>query len=255
MLTLAGPLFVAAASIAGNTLVASGRLVGCVSDVNAQATPGVTVIAKRDGVAWTTVADRAGCFELTGLDAGLYRVTARLLGFDNTTRDRVIISPDTATRIDFSLRVSPVCECVSVPMPATLRDAWLWADVVVYLRVLGPAPEGRTSDGPFRYYVHRATILQVLKRSPVGWPDPTTTLDVLEYQGNAAPAPYDPGRELLIFSKSADPRALLIGGCCGHVELAFAIDQDRIDAAPPQFSDYVGMPIETLLDRLRSVMR
>jgi hypothetical protein len=41
----------------------------------------------------TTTADAGGCYELKHLPIGSYRVTARLTGFDNATRDGVTIAP------------------------------------------------------------------------------------------------------------------------------------------------------------------
>lgn len=52
---------------------------------------GVTVVAKSGRVQLTTTADAGGCYELQDLRSGSYRVTARLPGFDNVTRDGVKI--------------------------------------------------------------------------------------------------------------------------------------------------------------------
>jgi Carboxypeptidase regulatory-like domain len=65
-----------------------------------QQLPGVTVVAKTGGVERTTTADAGGCDELRDLPTGAYRVTARLAGFDNVTRDGVTI-PSTGLRSAF----------------------------------------------------------------------------------------------------------------------------------------------------------
>jgi hypothetical protein len=147
-----------------------------------------------------------------------------------------------------------VCECVEIARPTTLSDAWRWADAVVRLRLSGP-PDDSLRSGNSHYYVHRATVLHVFKSQSAGGPDSATPIEVLEYQGNAAPVPYDPGTDLVIFAKPADARTFVLGGCCGHTETVFVIEQGRIQAAPREFSDYVGKPIEFLLERLRDLTR
>jgi hypothetical protein len=51
----------------------------------------VQAVAKTGRVQRTATADATGCYEFGDLPIGLYRVTARLAGFDNVTRDGVKI--------------------------------------------------------------------------------------------------------------------------------------------------------------------
>ena len=56
--------------------------------------------------------DAGGRYELRDLPIGSYRVTARLAGFDNVTRDGVTIAPACRPSTDFAMRVSAICECL-----------------------------------------------------------------------------------------------------------------------------------------------
>jgi hypothetical protein len=76
------------------------------SDTMTQRVPGVTIVAKGGGMQRTTVTDFTGCYELKDLIAASYRVTARLAGFDNVTRDRLVLAPATVTRLDFVMRLT-----------------------------------------------------------------------------------------------------------------------------------------------------
>src|SRR5690242_16276176 len=71
----------------------TGSISGCILDTMQQPLPGTTVVAKADGIQRSTVTDRVGCYELKALPLALYRVTARAVGFDNVTRDRLIVGP------------------------------------------------------------------------------------------------------------------------------------------------------------------
>jgi len=117
-----------------------GSIVGCLSDtVLQQRLPGATVVAKGSGAQHTTVTGRDGCYELKDLPPAAYRVTARLAGFDNVTRGRVLISPSTATRLDLTTRTSPICECVHEG-GITLADQWDYADAVLHVQLMDAEP-------------------------------------------------------------------------------------------------------------------
>jgi hypothetical protein len=122
----------AAAMVGAQESGTAGSIVGCMSDTTRQPLPGATVVAKSGGVQRTAVADSAGCFELKDLPPASYRVTARLLGFDNVTRDRVVVTPATATHLDFRTRVSSICECVLFRL--SLTELYGHADAVFHVR-------------------------------------------------------------------------------------------------------------------------
>ena len=98
-------LLAAAMTIAAQGAGTAGSIVGCMADIIGQRLPGVAVIAKSGSVQRTTVADSSGCFELKDLPPGPYRVTARLPGFDNVTRDKVVVAPSTPTRFDVTMQI------------------------------------------------------------------------------------------------------------------------------------------------------
>jgi predicted XRE-type DNA-binding protein len=160
----------------------TGSLVGCASDTMKQRLPAVTVVAKTGRVQRTTTADAGGCYELRDLPTGSYRVTARLTGFDSVTRDGVIIAPTGVARMDFDMRVSPICECVRLG-GTTLAGQWDYADAVLHLRLSASEPQPTT---PLGYYRHAAPVLDVLKK-PVG--QLATPVFVLQNQRSAAAGP------------------------------------------------------------------
>src|SRR4029453_4289789 len=132
----------------------SGSIVGCFLDSIQRPLPGATVAVKGDGVERSTVTDGAGCYEFKDLPLALYRVIARLAGFDNVTRDRLIVAPAQATRLDLTTRLSPICECVGVA--GGLAEHWNHAAAVLHLRLADSEPVASTRQG---YYRHFATVI------------------------------------------------------------------------------------------------
>jgi hypothetical protein len=227
------------------------------SDTLRQKLPGATVVAKGGGVQRTTVADSDGCYELKDLPPASYRVTARLAGFDNVTRDRLVVAPSTATRLDLSTRVSSMCECVRVG-GATLADQWDHADAVLHVRLTDSEP---TSSTPQGYYRHRATVLSAAKQ-PTG-PRPAAIF-VLQNQRSGVPGPYDVGQELVAFLESSGSDAFLITNDEPGLAVAtgshdpsmvFLVQDGRIQRTPSEFSRYVGTPIDSFLEELRTLSR
>ena len=199
------------------------------------------------------MADKSGCYALRDLPAGWYRVTARLLGFDNVTRDRLAVVSATPTRLDFTMRVSPICECVRVA--GTLAEHWKHADAVLHIRLSDSETTGSTPQG---YYRHAATVLTALKEPP-GRPEP---LFVIQNQRSGVPGPYDVGQELVAFLESSgadafritnDEPGLAVPTGSHDPSMAFLVQDGRIQRAPPEFTRYVGRPIEAFLDELRRV--
>jgi Carboxypeptidase regulatory-like domain len=160
-----------------------------------QRLPGVAVVAKSGRVQLTTTADAGGCYELKDLPAGSYRVTARLPGFDNVTRDGVKIVPGTVARLDVAMRVSAICECVRLG-GTTLAEQWAHADAVLHARLSASESQPAT---PVGYYRHVATVIDALKKPAAPLKRPVS---VLQNQRSAAPGPYDIDQELVIFLRS-----------------------------------------------------
>jgi Carboxypeptidase regulatory-like domain len=246
----------AAVQVAAPTPAAAGSLVGCMSDTTTQRVPGATIVAKTGGVQRTTVADGAGCYELKDLPPATYRVTARLLGFDNVTRDRVVLAPATVAQLDFTMRVSSICECVG--FGGTLADQWDHADAVLHVRLMDSEPAPSTPQG---YYRHSATVLSTVKQ-PTG-PRPGAIF-VLQNQRSGIPGPYDVGQELVAFLESSgsdafritnDEPGLVVPTGSHDPAMVFLVQDGRIQRAPSEFSRYVGMPIDSFLEELRTLSR
>ena len=256
MVPIFAVVLTAAVTVAPQTPSTAGAIAGCMSDPTNQRVPGATVVAKGSGVERTTVTDHSGCYELKDLPPASYRVTARLTGFDNVTRDRVVVAPSTPSRLDFMTRISPICECVRVA--GSLADQWNHADAVLHMRLFDSEPVASTPQG---YYRHAATVLTALKKPERAPPGP---LFVIQNQRSGVPAPYDVGQELVAFLESSeadtfritnDEPGLAIPTGSHDPSVAFLIQNGRVQRAPPEFSGYVGMPIAALLDELRVLSR
>jgi hypothetical protein len=247
-----------AIQVAAQAPAVPGSLVGCVVDTTTQRLPGATIVAKGGGVQRTTVANAAGCYELKDLPPALYRVTARLTGFDNVTRDGVVLAPATVTHLDFTTRVSPICECVT--FRGSLADWWNRSDAVLYVRISDSDPGQTTPRGVYR---HVATALNVLKQ-PGGGPR-AGPIFVFQNQSSGAPEPYDVGQELVMFLMSSGSNGFVItnddpGLARGrspddYPAMVFLVQDDRIQRAPSDFSGYVGLRLDVFLAELRALSR
>ena len=242
-----------AAIVAAQGTTMTGSIVGCVRDAQ-QPLPGATVVAKSDGIQRSTVTDGAGCYELKDLPLALYRVTARLAGFDNVTRDRLIVAPAHATRLDFTTRLSPICECVG--MTGGLAEQWNHAAAVLHLRLTDSEPGPSTPQGHYR---HLATVIRILKQ-PAGL---RSAMFVLQNQRSGTSGPYDVGQELVAFLESSEPDIYritndepgLAAGRGDAAAMAFLVQDGRIQRAPPGFSQYLGVSIDSFLEELRLLSR
>jgi len=230
-----------------------GSIVGCFS-ITAS---GATVVAKGGGIERTAVTDRDGCYELKELPPASYRITARLGGFDNVTRDRVRVTPSTTTRLDFTTpqRPSPMCECVREG-GITLVDQWEYADAVLHVRLMDAEPEFSMPEG---YYRHRARVLHALKPSKG---KPPTSIFILQDQRSGSPDPFDVGQELVAFLKSSGSDTFRIPndspGLAGRGEdpsSVFLVKDGLIQRQPRDMFGHIGKPIDVLLAELRTLSR
>jgi len=248
-------LVIAAFLLTAQASSTTGVIAGCVTDPIMQRLRGTTIVATGAGVKRTTMADTSGCYELRDMPPGAYRVTARLLGFNNVTHDRVAVSGATVTELDFTTRPSPICECIA-PVGPTLTEQWNYADVVVHVRLSESRPEPAARSG---YYRHVATVLDALKLPSGGVLRSPTS--VLQNQEWGLRDPYDVGQEAVLFLKSWDGEFVIAydnpGLKIGEEipATAFLIQNGRIDHAPPGFDGYVGKRIAVFLDELRALSR
>ena len=203
------------------------------------------------------MADAAGCYELTGLPPDTYRVTARPVGFDNVTRDRVVLALATVVHLDFTMRTSSICECIRVG-ETTPADQWDHADAVLHVRLMDSEPTPSTPRG---YYRHSATMVTAVKQ-PTG-PRPAAIF-VPQNQRGGIPGPYDVGQELVAFLESSgsdafrntnDEPGLVVPTGSHDSSMVFLVQDGRIQRAPSEFSRYVGMPIDSFPEELRTLLR
>ena len=236
-------------TIAAQQPVVTGSIAGCTSDTVSQQVPGTTVLAKGGGVQRTARADSSGCYELKDLPSGSYRVTATLEGFMNVTRNKVTVAPSTVTRLDFTMRLPSICECVRVNR--TLADHLADADAVLHVRISDDEPDGSDDRGN---YPHRATVISAVKT-----PGGQTLARVVVWQ-DYLPL-FDVGQEMIAFLKSAGPDAfnftydqsgLATSG--QYPAMALLVQNGRITQAPPELSHYVGMTAEAFLKELRAAL-
>ena len=169
----------------------SGELMGCLTDTVNQRLSGVTVVVRTSGFQQRLLTDAEGCYVAKSLPPNRYRVTAVLMGFDNETRDNVSIEPGTVVRVDFQMRVSTICECLTY---TGLLEHWDNVSSVVHLRITDHEGELPSPSGSFW---HTAQVLEVFKRQP-GAPA-ELTMTFLQGQASGEPIPYDVGDEFVMF--------------------------------------------------------
>ncbi len=203
--------------------------------------------------------DRGGCFELRDLAPGPYRVVASLTGFQSFTRDRVLVSRGSVTRLAMTLTVAPYCDCSHSPPPRTLKAAWLEADVAMVAMHIQILSGESYLLSPSLYYRHDVRVLQSIRRDPAMLLIGGATTSVLEIQSAGSPEPYHPGKELVIFPRWL-PRAKAFLGlgttgpnCCNNAMTVFEVEGKRISSAPELLKSYVGMPIDVFLQELRAL--
>jgi hypothetical protein len=226
-----------------------GVLAGCLTDPTGQALPGVTIIATGNGLRRTTEANANGCYELKAVAPASYRVTAKLLGFDNVTRDGVLVAAGSVTRLNLTTRTSGICECVLIA--GTLAEHRRNAAAVLHVRLTGPALT--QSAGSYR---HTATVLTVLKRPTGGLR--AAQITVVQNQESGSGEPYDVGQELVGFFDAAGRSdafsivnqnpGLYVGN--DRPSMVFVVTDGRIQGAPSAFAGFIGMPISDFLRAL-----
>jgi len=252
MLVTVAIVLAALSHTAGQTAADTGSLAGCILDAAQQRLPGVTIVAQSAGIRRTTEADTTGCYELKDLGPGSYRVTARLRGFTYVTRNGVIVAPGTVTRLDWSMAVAPICECIRIG--GTLFQLWSYAQAVLHVRIVEPDFAQTTPDG---FYRQSAQVLNVLKRSDA---TRAATASFLQYQSGRSHDPYEVGQELVVFLESSGGHYTIINDNPGLIindadrpAMAFHIRDGRIQNAPSDMPQYVGMRLDAFLDELRSM--
>lgn len=101
----------------------SASIVGHVVDAGGYPIPGVfvTTIEETGGATSRAISDRNGVYQFEALPDGTYHVDFELRGFDLIRRNHVQVRRDTVAKVDATLFVSAICECVEVISPS-LRE-------------------------------------------------------------------------------------------------------------------------------------
>ena len=230
-------LFAAVLQAAGH-VPATGSLAGCITDQARYGIPGASVTTTAaDGRQVCVETDKAGCYEVKDLSPGSYRITGRLVGFDTVTNAGVKVANGTAARLNFVMRISPICDCIQV-IPSTLAEMWAGAEEVLHIRISEPAPASTTE---LRSCKQGATVLHALtsQSRPASTKVHSFELDEID-----PPPPHHEGQEMVIFI----PRA----NCCRLPGPAFVLRDGRVQKAPADFSRYLGMSTDALLEELRA---
>jgi len=213
-----------------------------------QPIPGVTILVKSGRVQRTTTTDRNGCYELSDLAAGSYRVTARLAGFVNATSDGVNILVRDVAHLDIAMRLSTICECVALG-GTTLANQWDHADAVLHVRLAAPESQSTT---PVDYYRHVVSVIAPLKMPA---DSVKTPVFALQNQRSGSAAPYDIGQEAVIFLRSSGSNGFVIASEVDGQDVVFLIQDGHIQGAPSFLSRYVGMALDTFLAEVRALPR
>jgi hypothetical protein len=100
----------------GLAVAQSASIVGHVVDAGGQPIPGVSVttIEETGGATSRAISDRNGVYQFEVLPDGTYHVDFELRGFDLIRRNYVQVRRDTVAKVDTTMFVSAICECVDV---------------------------------------------------------------------------------------------------------------------------------------------
>lgn len=103
----------------------TGVLDGHVFDESRATVPGATITAKNaaTGLTRTTTSSATGSFRISSLPAGTYDITTELSGFSTQVRKGVTVQVASTVTIDFTVKVSPQTEIVTVTGETPLVQA------------------------------------------------------------------------------------------------------------------------------------
>lgn len=135
------------------------RISGIVRDLQGGALQGATLTVTTRGVTrGETVTDENGAFEIGGLLAGTYSVTATLVGFRPETKD-VLLTEASAGPLEFALRPGVLNEVLWVlPEP---REAHRRAHAIAHVRIDATLPPAPCGDASIVSASHRAAVVTV----------------------------------------------------------------------------------------------
>jgi hypothetical protein len=139
---------------------AQGTIKGCVTDKSGGVLPGVTVVATGSSSQTKAVTDSAGCYQLSGMQADTYAMTAALPGFVTAKRDGLVVTGGAVHPVDFALCLGGLAE-IDWVLPGGLAEAWTQADVVAHVRIVETGPV--RSECPTSDVLHTAAVFEMFK--------------------------------------------------------------------------------------------
>jgi hypothetical protein len=237
-------LWASPASAQGTSVIA-----GCVTG-DGSPLPAATITIMAPGTRIMLQADQQGCYQMS-VPAGRYRITARLTGFDNVTRDRVRVAAGQLVRVDLATRLSAICECFTTP--TTLRHLFAFADAVAYLRILNI----ETLLPPrHALFTQTAQVIEVLKIHDA-MSSRGSTLTFSQEQVSGTPEPYVPGEEYVLFLRWWPTERMLVATSNfhegNHTATMFVVEGGIVTRSPPSLAQFTGKPVEFLLAELRRI--
>jgi hypothetical protein len=146
--------------------------------------------------------------------------------------------------------VSGICECVKIG--SSLSERVTYAGAVFHVRIVEP---DLTQPQPDGFYRQSAQVLNVLKRS-----DGIRSATISFFQNLSGPTdPYEVGEELVVFFDPSNGPFTIINdnpglnvGDTDHMSMVFRVRDGRIQDAPSDLRNYVGMRLDAFLEELRS---
>jgi len=224
-----------------HTAAAQGTIAGCVRDRNQAVLPGVDVVATGPAGPARTTTGSSGCFELRGLAAGRYSVTATLAGFVPAVRDGVVVvDGGVAGPVVFDLCLGRSQEeVIVIPRFATL---WQESDVVALIEIIRTEPV--KSECPYAGWQHTARVREILKdRRP---PGSSSRLVFNQFDSPGSRAPYPVGTTMVVLLKR-EADALV---CWWGPFSVFRVAGDRVLSQLPEIP---SQPLAQFLARLRAM--
>ncbi len=102
-----------------------GGISGLVTDPSGAIVPKAKVTATNNanGITVSTFTTASGLYSFVSLNPGTYQVSAGLKGFETVKQDRVPVTVDQVTKLNFALQVGSVSEVVTVTSSSSLTDA------------------------------------------------------------------------------------------------------------------------------------
>jgi hypothetical protein len=99
---------------------ASGEIKGTVTDPSGAVVPraNITAVETDRGIQHTTVSDASGEYQLTGLPATTYSVSAQITGFEAVTQKGVTVNVGVTSVLDFHLKVAAAGQTVEITAEA-----------------------------------------------------------------------------------------------------------------------------------------